>query len=88
MDAHGQTGELAFRLREMRMELFGSNGVARLARALGIPERNWVGYEIGGPLAALVLLRFLSLTGAHPRWLLTGRGDRFFRKARTPVVRG
>ncbi len=34
-------------------------------------------YESGVTIPAVVILRFVEITGANPRWLLTGRGDKY-----------
>jgi hypothetical protein len=38
---------LAERLRQIRVELYGEDGVPELARRLGISERAWSRYESG-----------------------------------------
>jgi hypothetical protein len=74
MDVEATRG-LARRVREMRVERFGEGGGPRLAEILGLPERTWLNYESGVTIPALVILRFIDVTGADPRWLLTGRGE-------------
>ena len=68
--------ELARRVREIREDLYGENGVEAVARALGLPPRTWLNYEQGIIMPALVMLQFLDLTAADPHWLLTGEGER------------
>jgi hypothetical protein len=68
---------LARRVCEVRHELFGEDGVPALARALGVPDLVWEAYEAGADIPAAVILRFIVVTGANPRWLLTGEGERF-----------
>ena len=68
------TRGLARRIREIRVERFGEGGGTLLAEILGLPERTWHNYESGVTIPALVILRFIEVTGADPRWLLTGRG--------------
>jgi hypothetical protein len=70
--------QLPARIREIRAEKFGlgGGGVANAAQALGIPDRTWAHIEDGVSAPAWVLLQFLVLTGAEPRWLLTGEGER------------
>ncbi len=67
------------RLREIRDEIFGDHagGIAQLAEALGIPRRTWENYETGAVVPDVVVLKFVSLTGAEPRWLLSGEGERY-----------
>lgn len=68
---------LAQRVREIRLERFGEVGGPVLAEALGLPERTWANYESGVTIPALVILRFVEVTGANPRWLRTGRGEKY-----------
>jgi hypothetical protein len=71
-------GELGSRLRMIREEVYGTNGVADLAEDLGIAIQSWKNYEEIGELApAQILLHFIELTGVDPLWLLSGKGDRF-----------
>lgn len=79
-DGSPSAGELGERLRLVRDEIYGSDGVAELARSLGVPPRTWSNYEEIGELApAQVLLRFIELTGVDPLWLLRGEGHRYRR---------
>ena len=70
---------LAGRVREVRRELYGQSGAPMLAAALELPARTWLNYESGVVIPATVILRLISVTGANPRWLLTGRGERYMR---------
>jgi hypothetical protein len=79
-DSGSQTprGELGARLRLIREEIYGPEGAADLAAALGIPALAWTKYEAMGELApAQVLLKFIELTGVDPLWLLSGEGPRY-----------
>ena len=58
---------LAHRVREIRLKLFGEDGLSALARALDIPAGTWLNYELGVTMPAEVLLAFLEITGADPR---------------------
>ena len=69
--------DLAVRLREIRVELYGEHGGPMLAEELEIPYRAWVRYEAGASMPAQVMLRFLERTGTSPHWLLTGDGPKF-----------
>jgi hypothetical protein len=69
--------DLSARIREVRVALYGENGGPLLAEALGIPYRTLHNYESGCTIPAQSILRFIELTGADPRWLLTGQGERF-----------
>jgi hypothetical protein len=71
---------LARRVRKVRQELYGRNGKAALAHALGIPEQTWSNYESGVALPAAVLLELIELTGVDPHWLLSGEGERYTAK--------
>jgi hypothetical protein len=77
--------QLASRLRAVRVDLFGERGGSELAGLLGVPIRTWYNYENGVTVPAEVLLRFLEVTGAEPRWLLHGAGPTFRGQA-TPVA--
>ena len=68
---------LAGRIREVRRELYGESGAPMLAAELDLPARTWLNYESGVVIPATVILRLISVTGANPTWLLTGRGDRY-----------
>jgi hypothetical protein len=69
--------DLAFRVREIRQEMFGENGGPLLAERLRLPVRTWLEFEAGRTIPAQVVLRFVELTHANPHWLLTGRGDKY-----------
>ncbi len=71
-----RNAQLAQRIREIRQDLYGENGVEAVARALNVPPATWVNYEHGVTMPADVVLRFLDLTGADPHWLVTGEGER------------
>ena len=68
---------LATRIREIRSQKFGANGVAILAGYLEIPERTWDHYGTGVMIPGCVLLKLIELTGVEPHWLLTGVGERY-----------
>ncbi|MDB5351320.1 MAG: hypothetical protein JWN86_2567 [Planctomycetota bacterium] len=68
---------LAARIRQVREELYGAHGGPLLAETLRIPFRSWHEYESGGTIPALIILRFIEVTEAHPHWLLTGEGNRY-----------
>jgi hypothetical protein len=72
--------ELAQRVREVRFALYGENGGPLLAEAMGIPFRTLHAYETGSTIPAHSILRFIELTGVHPHWLLTGRGEQFLNR--------
>jgi hypothetical protein len=76
---------LAERVREIRIALYGINGGPLLAEALKIPFRTLHNYETGCTIPAQTILRLIEVTGAHPHWLLTGKGERFLdRHDRSP----
>ncbi|HEV3166520.1 MAG TPA: helix-turn-helix transcriptional regulator [Isosphaeraceae bacterium] len=68
---------LADRLRQVRLELFGEQGLSELAHQLGIPSRTWHHYESGVTVPAEVILKFVELTSLEPHWLLSGRGPKY-----------
>jgi hypothetical protein len=70
-------GDLARRIREVRLERYGEHGGPLLAEALGVPFRTWVNYEAGCTIPAQTILRFIEVTDASPHWLLSGVGDRY-----------
>ncbi len=69
--------DLAHRVRQIRVELYGEHGGPLLAQALRIPFRTWHHYEGGRAIPAQSILRFIEVTDAHPHWLLTGEGDKY-----------
>jgi hypothetical protein len=76
---------LAQRLREVREEMFGEDGVPLLAEALHLPARTWTNYEAGANIPARVLLRLSEVSGASPLWLLTGDGEPYPERDRRGV---
>jgi hypothetical protein len=64
---------LVGRVRIVREHLYGDDAAA-LAAALGLPTETWLNYERGVTMPAVVLLKFIELTGAATHWLLTGEG--------------
>jgi hypothetical protein len=69
---------LGDRLRMIRVEAFGEDGVVTLADQLGIPARAWSEVEESGEgLPAQLLLGFVQLTQADPIWLLIGVGKKY-----------
>jgi hypothetical protein len=69
--------DLALRLREIRLELYGEHGGPILAKKLGLPYRTWYSYEAGAAIPGASILRFLEVTHAHPHWLITGEGAKY-----------
>lgn len=68
---------LGLRLRLIRIESFGADGVAALGLALGLPVQTWINYEAGVAIPGHVLLRFMDETRVEPAWLLSGQGERY-----------
>ncbi len=70
----GLTDRRAFtdRLRQIRREVYGEEGITQLAQALGVPPRTWENYEAGVTLPDLILLEFVCLTGVDVHWLAKG----------------
>jgi hypothetical protein len=75
--------DLAGRIRDVRIALYGENGGPILAAALGIPFRTLHNYELGCTVPAHSILRFIELTGVDPHWLLTGDGAQFVERERS-----
>lgn len=69
---------LASRIHGVRLDLFGEEGGAILAQALGLPLRTWLSYESGVIIPGEVLLRFIMLTRTRSAWLFTGQGPKYF----------
>ena len=68
--------EIAVRVRRIRQDIYGEDGLENLAEMLGVPAQTWRNYERGVTMPAELLLKFIVLTGADPSWLLTGDGKR------------
>ena len=68
---------LASRVREIRVEKFGDDGVTAMAGFMEIPARTWKHYESGVTIPACILLKFIEVTGVAPHWLSTGEGERY-----------
>jgi hypothetical protein len=77
---------LGKRLKQLRIEVYGEKGAPMLAMAIGIPYRTWCNYEAGTTVPADVLLRFIELTSANPKWLLDGQGERLDTQAQPASV--
>jgi hypothetical protein len=77
-----QRDGLCRRVRQIRVELYGENGGPMLAEALQVPFRTWANYESGIAMPALIMLRFIVLTGACPHWLLTGEPPQYSKAER------
>ena len=83
-----QVTELGRRVRQVRRELYGNNGIDALAKELSLPAQAWIAYERGGPIPGRVFLRFIDATGANPHWLLSGHGERYVQgRAEMPIPR-
>jgi len=74
--------DLARRLLEVRLDLYGRHGGPLLAASLGVPFRTWHNYENGVTVPAQTVLRFIEVTAADPHWLLTGEGSKFQNRGR------
>jgi hypothetical protein len=79
--------QLSLRVRQIRRERFGDDGVSALSRALEIPAGTWEHYESGVTILARVILQFIEVTGADPHWLLTGEGERYRDRPAKPTLR-
>jgi hypothetical protein len=84
MNRHDDVQEdLGRRVCEIRTELFGEDGGPILADVLNLPSRTWMHYECGVTIPAHVILIFIEVSGTNPHWLLTGRGNKYFRGPRS-----
>lgn len=70
-------GDLAARVRETRIALYGEHGGPLMAEAMGVTFRTLHAYELGKQIPATFILKFIELTGVDPHWLLTGQGSQF-----------
>jgi hypothetical protein len=68
---------MASRVRQIREELYGSNGASCLALSLEIPQRDWEAFEMGEQMTAELMLAFIEITGANPHWISSGLGDKY-----------
>lgn len=75
--SHESSSRISDRLRIVRIEKYGEFGAPALADEIGVPARAWENYERGVVMPGETMLRFLSLTGVRPEWLLTGAGSRY-----------
>ncbi len=68
---------LAFhgRLRQIRRQVYGEQGIPVLAEALEIPEGTWENFEAGVTIPTPIIIQFLALTGIDLHWLLTSDGE-------------
>jgi hypothetical protein len=68
--------QFAERLKFVRIELFGEDGIPELCTKLGLSPKTWNNYEQGVTMPADVLLAFIELTSVDPKWLARGKGPR------------
>lgn len=68
---------IARRLAALRLELFGENGHADIAKCIGVPVRSWKNFENGVTAPSDVMLKVLVLFNVEPNWLLNGKGPTF-----------
>jgi len=73
----GNSDHLAGRVREIRLEMLGDDGIATLSQAMDIPARTWEHFENGVTIPAWIILQFIEITGVEPHWLMTGNGERY-----------
>jgi hypothetical protein len=88
MSRHVERTAFRSRLSRIRREIYGEDGIAPLAEALGVPARTWENYESGVTVPDLVILRFICLTRSDPQWLLTGEGEPYMRRAGLDGLQG
>jgi hypothetical protein len=65
------------RLRVIREDFYGVHGAQFIADALDVPRDTWMNYEQGVTIPGIVVLKLIDATGANPRWLLTGKGEKY-----------
>ena len=65
------------RLREVREDFYGVHGAQFIADDLGVARETWMNYEQGVMIPGIVVLKLIDATGANPRWLLTGKGEKY-----------
>ena len=75
-----ERSSLPERLRAIRIDLFGEFGRPALAKLLRIPDRKLERFESGSPIPAEIILILMEVTGADPRWLQSGEGERYQRR--------
>jgi hypothetical protein len=78
--------DIGKRLREIREDFYGKHGAQFQADALEIPLRTWMNYESGVVMPAALVLKLLVQMHIRPRWLLTGEGEKYRRRARPGEV--
>lgn len=78
---------LSPRVREIRRDKFGEDGIATLSQNLKIPAQTWENFESGVSIPAGIILEFIELTGVEPHWLLTGEGARYRARSATAARR-
>lgn len=71
--------DLATRLRELRIDLYGDHGAQFMADALGIPLKTWLNYESGVVMPGKIVLKLIVEARVNPQWLLNGRGSLYRR---------
>jgi hypothetical protein len=79
LETNDEYPTLPERMRVIRLDLFGDDGAFLLASLLRIPEAKWRRMEASGRIPAHVILAFIEITGANPRWLLSGAGEKYSR---------
>ncbi len=68
---------LAPRVREIRLEMFGEDGISSVSQSMHIPAQTWENFENGVAIPAWIILQFIEITGVEAHWLLTGEGERY-----------
>ena len=73
--SHPDSLALNTRVRQIRREVYGENGIPTLAEALGVSARTWENFEAGVAIPGTVILEFVALTGVAPDLALDGKGE-------------
>ena len=76
-----EKSRLGARLKEIRHDMYGENGIETVAISGDVPADTWRNYERSVTMPAVVLLEFLVLTHVDPNWLLTGEGEQFIARS-------
>ena len=74
---------IAARVRQIRRDFYGEDGVEKLAGALGVPAETWRNYERGVTMPAELLLAFMALTAPIPTGYSLVTGNALVRRLRS-----
>lgn len=66
---------VAARLRAARVSLFGERSASKMARALGISQKNYWHFEVDRRPTLDLVVRLWKRFGISPEWMLRGTGE-------------